>query len=170
MSHTEEKISTLDNLKGTKEYEELEALHNSAVSQVKREDISGAIKGKSEIFNQARELIGDAKKEVLICMPALELFEKSRVFGSIFERLKTQDIKIRLVLSGNEEELKKVASKYNIKPQKTDVHSKFFVVDRKQVLFAINHPQKEEDEMAVWLNSDFFSGAFASIFESSLRK
>jgi len=161
----EEKMKTLETLKETKEYEELESLHNSSISIVKAEELSGAIKGRNNILGHARELLESAKKEVIISMSASEFLEKSRIFSNILEKLKKDNIKIRFSLNGTDDDIAKVESKYSIKAVKTDLKSKFFIVDRKQALFSLNNSANDEGEMAVWLNSDFFSGSLASLFE-----
>ncbi len=168
MFNAEEKVKVLDNLKGTREYEELQELHNSSTILVKREDITSSIKGRSNILSYARDIIENAGKEVVICLPANDLIEKARIFSGLFEKLKKQNIAIKLALKGTDEELKKVHERYNIKPVKTNLPSKFFMIDRKQVLFSLN--DAGEDEIAVWLNSEFFTQALSSLFELSLRK
>ena len=166
--NAEEKVKVLDNLKGTREYEELQELHNSSITMVKREDITTSIKGRSNILSYARDIIENAEKEVVVCLPATDLIEKARIFSNLFERLKRENLTIKLALKGTDEELKKVHEKYGIKPIKTTLPSKFFMIDRKQVLFSLN--DSGEDEIAVWLDSAFFTQALSSLFESSLRK
>ena len=169
MQNADEKLKVLETLKETREYEELESLHNSSIAQVKREEISGAITGRTNILSHAKSLIENADKEVLISMPASELFEKSRLFSSIFEKIKKSNLQLKLALKGTDEEIKKIAEKYSVKPVKTEQDSKFFIIDKKQVLLYLTNKQKEEDEMAVWLNSDFFSSALSSLFENVRR-
>jgi len=170
MENANEKVKILDNLKGTKEYEELQSLHNSSTNIIKKEEISGAIKGKTNILSHARGMLESAEKEIIICLPATELIERGRVFNSLFEKLKNEKITLRLALKGTDEELKSVQDKYKTKPIKTNLNSKFFIIDRKQILFNLTNTNSEEDELAVWLNSDFFASALASMFESSMKK
>jgi len=170
IENANEKVKILDNLKETREYVELESLHNSSTSIIKREEISGAIKGRTAILSHARELLENAEKEIMVCMTALELIEKGRIFNSLFEKLKNENITIKLAIKGTDEELKRVQERYKIKPIKTNLNSKFFIIDRKQILFTLTNTANEEDELAVWLNSEFFSSALASMFELSLRR
>ncbi len=170
IKRAEEKIKVLDGLKGTKEYDELMVLHKASLNPIKNEELSGAIKGKSNIYAHAKELLENAEKEILICLPASEFLEKSRIFNGLAEKAEKRNIKLKIALKGSDEDLQKANSKHNTKIQKTDTDSKFFLIDRKQVLFSLNNSQNDEDELAVWLNSEFFSNAFASMFESSLRR
>jgi sugar-specific transcriptional regulator TrmB len=168
-SKTEEKIKTLESLKGTKEYSELETLHSSSLNQVKSEELSGSLKGRSNILSHAREILENAEKEIVICMPALELMDKSRLFSGLFEKLRKGNINVKVSLKGTDEDVKKVSEKLGIKAIRTDVDSKFFIIDKKQTLLYLNNTENDEDDLAVWLNSDFFSNSLASLYESTRR-
>ena len=169
LKNANEKVKVLEDLKGTKEYEELESLNSPSIIPIRKEDVSGAIKGKSAIFSHARQILENAEKEVLICLPAFELLEKKRVFNNLFDKLKQKNIDVKLAVNGGEEEIKQILKKYGVKPVKTNLNSKFFIIDRKQVLFNLTNSKNDEEELAVWLNTEFFSNALAIMFENSLK-
>src|SRR3990172_12643073 len=50
-SDAEERIQTLGNIKSTEEFIKLEEIYKQGISPVKREDLSAAIKGRSNISN-----------------------------------------------------------------------------------------------------------------------
>ncbi|MFH1270623.1 MAG: helix-turn-helix domain-containing protein, partial [Nanoarchaeota archaeon] len=66
----EEKIITLSDIKNTDEFQKLEALYQEGIVPVKREDLSVALKGKSNISNHLREILQNAEKEVIVCTSA----------------------------------------------------------------------------------------------------
>jgi hypothetical protein len=41
-------------------------------------------------------------------------------------------------------------------------------VDRKEILFYLSNDPNQED-LAIWLNSEFFSKAFSSLFELAIK-
>jgi len=170
MSKAEEKVKILEKLKDTQEYEELETLHNTSVAHVKKEEMSGMIKGKANIMNHIKELVDGVKKEMIICMPASELFERTRIFNNLFDRIKKQNVSVKLMLNGTNEELKKINQQYGLQPRKTDINSKFFIIDGNQVLFSLTDANTAEEELAVWINSPFFTTALGSLFKESFRK
>ena len=53
-----------------------------------------------------------------------------------------------------------------MKIKKVNVSAKFFIIDRKEILFYLSQESDKED-IAIWLNSEFFSEAFATLFESA---
>ena len=69
----EERIEGLSNIKDTTEFTQLEELYHGGVNPIKREEISAALKGRSNISSYLRDIIENAKKEVLICTNASEI-------------------------------------------------------------------------------------------------
>ena len=163
-----ERVNSLSKLKETEEFTQLEELYTQGISPVKREDLSAALKGRSTITNHLREVITNAKKEVLVCTSAEELKTKLKLFTQTFELLNKNGIKITVALSGDAELVKNLERKFNMKFKKINIDAKFFIVDRTEVLFYLSKSTDQED-IAIWLNSDFFSEAFAGLFEKALK-
>ena len=162
----EDKIVSLSNIKNTEEFTKLEELYKGGIDPVKREDISAALKGKSNITHYLREILRNAKKEVIVCTNAEEINSKTKLFQQTFEILKKADIKIKLALSGDANLIKKIETNLGLKIKKVNIDAKFFIIDRKEILFYLSKNSDKED-VAIWLNSDFFADAFASLFEKA---
>jgi len=171
LRNAQDKIKTLSSLKETQEYAELETLHKTGIEPVRHEDVSGAIKGKTNVFNHLRELLESAKREVIICTSVNEINEKSRIFSSLFSTLNRRKIQAKIALSGEESEIKKINNKFKIKAQKLALNSRFFIMDREQVLFMLsNSNSANEEELGVWINSPFFVSSLAYLFEQAWGK
>lgn len=166
--NADEKIKTITKIRETPEYSELEKLYTLGIKPVRHEDISGSIKGKSSIYNHIKELLESAKKEVTICSSANEIQAKSRFFYSVFEKLKHSNVKIRVALSGDEKEIKKINNKFKIKAKFIDIEAKFFIADNEQILFIISKGDSPTEEMAVWLNTPFFVSSLSYMFEQAV--
>lgn len=164
----DDKIVDLGKVKDTEEFAKLEELYNEGVNPIKREEISAALKGKSNISNYLREIIQNANKEVIFCADVDELLNKSKLFGQTFDILKKNGVKIKLALSGKEELIKNASKKFGVRAKKVDINAKFFIIDRTEILFYVTKGDSDDD-IAIWLNSDFFSQAFASMFELALK-
>ena len=164
----EERFQSLMNVRNTEEYQQLEELYNVGINPVKRSEISASIKGRSTISNHLREIIDSAKKEVIICTNVNEMKQKEKLFLETFSSLKEKNIKIKIALSGDAESIKQFAEARNLKVKKVDVDAKFFIIDRKEILFYLSK-ESTKDDQAIWLNSDFFSEAFANLFELATK-
>ena len=164
----EEKIISLVNLKSTEEFSKLEKLYKEGLSPIKKEDYSAALKGRSNISNYLSEILQNASKEVIICTNAEDVDSKLKLFQQTIKKLNKGDIKVRIALSGNEKIIKKISNTLEIKIKKIDVDAKFFIVDRKEILFYISK-DKDQDDVAVWINSEFFAQAFATLFDKAVE-
>jgi len=162
-----EKIDSIIKLKDTNEYSELKELYTVGIQPIRQEEISGSIKGKSSIYNHIKELLGNAQKEVIICTSAYEIQSKSRFFTTLFKRLEKSNIKVNIALSGDEKEINKINKKFNIKSKKIDINTRFFIADNKELLFMISNT--EDDEIAVWLNTPFFTSTLSFMFEQATK-
>ncbi len=169
LKNADEKLKTLSKLKDTPEFLELQQLYTVGIKPVRHEDVSGAIKGKNTIYNHLKEVLENAKKQVMICTSAEELKNKSRFFLQIFDKLKKADVKIKIALSGQEKEIKRINSKYKIKAKQINIDAKFYIADNEQVLFMISNSNTPEEELAVWLNTPFFTSALAFMFEEAIK-
>lgn len=165
---TEERMVAFSNVGKTNEFAQLEEMYLTGLSPIKREEISSSLKGKTNISSQIRESLQNAKKEVIICTNASEINSKFKVFSQTFESLKKHGIEIKIALSGDEKIIFDLSKKLGIKIHKIALEAKFFIIDRAEILFYVSKSVGEED-IAIWLNSPFFSQAFASLFEKALK-
>lgn len=168
-NEAEEKVVTLSKLKGTEEFSKLENLYKEGINPVKREDLSAAIKGRSNISNHLREILESAEKEVIICTNAEDVNSKIKIFKETLAFLKKANVKVLMALSGDERLVSKVESALQTKIQPVSIDAKFFIVDKKEMLFYISKNSKPSNEdTAIWLNSEFFAEAFGALFEKAV--
>jgi len=168
LNEAQEKVKSLANLKGTQEYIELEQLHNTGISPIKSADITGSLKGRSNVLSRMRELLENAQKEVLVCTSVKDFEDKSRVIVPVLERLNKNSVKIKLALSGEPEKVKKISNKLKLKAKHHESSARIFAADRKEVLFMVT-PEHSDEEMGVWLNTPFFTESLSGIIECSLK-
>lgn len=164
----QERVKSLANLKTTSEYTELEQLHNSGIAPIKSHDITGSLKGRSNILARLRELLDNAKSEVMICTSVADFEDKSRILVPALEKMNRDNIRIKVSLSGDIEKVKKINAKYNIKAKQVDSTARFFIADKKETFFMVT-PEHSEEEMGVWLQSPFFTASITQIIDYSMR-
>lgn len=168
MQEANERVKNLGTLKETPEYNELEQLHNTGISPIKTHDIAGSLKGRANVLARLRELLDNSKNEVFICTTALDFEDKSRIIASSLEKLNKNNVKIKLALSGENEKIKKINNRYNIKAKQIDSNARLFISDKKEALFIVT-PENAEEEMGIWFDSPFFTESMANILELSIK-
>ncbi len=164
---TEDRITGLSKIKETEEFTNLETLYKSGIAPIKREELSASLKGKLNITNYLREIMQNATKEVVICTNAEEFRTKLKLFKQTLSILSKNGIKIQIALSGDEALIKKLSESLEIKIKKINIDTKFFLIDKKEILFYLSNNAEKED-IAIWLNSEFFIQAFAELFEKAV--
>lgn len=122
-----EKIDTLSNISGTQEYQELEMLHSSQSKMIKKQDISGTLKGKSNINNQIAEIMNLAEKEVLICSNIKELINRIKFLEPVIRSVEGRGIKVEIIANGSDKEIKLVSEKLGIKLEKWILMHRFIL-------------------------------------------
>ena len=168
MTEAQDKVKALVALKTTNEYTELEQLHNSGISPIKSNDLTGSLKGRSNIIAKVREILESSQKEVLVCTSAPDFEDKSRVLIPSLDRLNKANIKVRIALSGDLEKVKRLNVKHNLKAKHIDSPARFFIVDRKQALLMIT-PEHADEEMGIWLSSPYFTESLAHMVEGAFK-
>lgn len=164
----EDRVVSLSNISSSEEFNNLEKLYNEGLHPVKRENLSASIRGRSSISNHLRDLIENAEKEVIICTNVQEMAQKEKLFMETFRLLRKNKVEIKVALSGDKDLVKKISEKFGLKIKKVDIDAKFFIIDRKEVLFYLSKDSTKNDQ-AVWLNSDFFAESFGNLFELALK-
>ncbi len=168
MNEAQEKVVSLTDLKETQEYVELEELHTNGITPIKVNEISGSIKGKSNLLGKIREIVENVKKELIICTSVLDFEEKSRVLVPYIEKLTKNNVKVKVALSGDKEKIKKVNTRFNIKARSVDSNARLFIADKREILFMLT-PDNSDEHMAIWLNSPFFTESISNIVEQSIK-
>ena len=168
MTDANDRVKSLANLKQTSEYTELEQLHKTGISPIKTEEVSGFVRGKSNVSSKLRELLSNAEKEIAIYTTLSDFDRKSRVLLPAIEEANKKNIKIKIALTGESEDIKKTISKNNLKAKYSEHKGRFFIADKTQVLFMLNNESAEE-ELAVWLKSQFFTESIDTMFDTYLK-
>jgi sugar-specific transcriptional regulator TrmB len=168
MQEAQEKVTSLSTLKDTSEYAELEELHNSGIAPIKSHEITGSLKGRANIVSRLREMLENAEKEVFIATSLEDFEDKSRILLPTLQKLAKKDVKVRIALNGEPEKIRKLSAKNSLKVKPIESKARLFMADKKEVLFLVT-PENAEDELAVWLQSPFFTESLNSIINLSLK-
>src|SRR3989344_4866235 len=115
VNNAEERVKILAKVKDTEEYSELEKLHKTGITPVKREDISTSLRGRANITGYLREILQNATKEVIIYTDASFVDMKFKVFQQTFDRLKNSKVQIKVALTGDKNLIEKLSKQLGIK-------------------------------------------------------
>jgi HTH-type transcriptional regulator, sugar sensing transcriptional regulator len=162
----EDKIKTLANLKDTTEYKELEELHKTGIEPIKNHELSTSIKGRSNLYVQMRDIMENAERSIYITSSAYELLSKQKMFKDAFAKLNRRKVDVKVMVSDNEDEAKKLSKKFGVTVKSKPLNARFIIADRRELIFTIKPTNVHEDfDYGVWINSPFFTNSLAYMFE-----
>ena len=165
--NAEEKINFLSNIKETEEFIALENLYNNIPEPSKKEDLPISLKGEEAISQYIKDIANKAKKELIICTDEEDIKSKMKLFKKTMGLLTKSNIEIKLIVSGSNSSVQELEKSFGIKTRKIGSKAKFVIIDRKEVLFYLS--DKDNEEHAIIINSEFFTKAFSDILEMSLQ-
>ena len=170
LARTQEKVEVLSKIKETSEYEELQRLHSTQTELIKKQDISGTIRGRININSQISEILNLANKEVIICTHAEDVKSKIKLLEPMIKTLGKSGVKLKMALNGEDAEIASISKKLGIPVNKINVDASFYIADKSEILFMLNKPAQTTEQMAVWFSSPFFVKSFTNLFDMALKK
>lgn len=169
MVDAQDKVKTLGDLRAMNEYTELEQLYKTGLSPIKSEEVSGFMKGRPNVMSKLRELIAGAEKEIAVYTSVADFEKRSRILLPLLQEAQKKNVKIKLALSGDAEESKKISNKHNLKVRTGEHKGRYFMADRQEVVFMLN-AENADEELAVWLKAPFFTESLDTMVEYHLKR
>jgi len=164
----------LEGLKGSEILTELSLLHSQGVELVEPTDLSGAIKGRSNINNHLETMIKSAQESIDIMTTSEGLIRKAEALKSVLQKAKDRKVRIRIAAPMTKEAEKAIKDIKNFVEIKntSDIKARFCIIDGKQLTFMLLddaevHPTYDS---GVWVNTPFFASALQQLFESEWKQ
>ncbi len=108
----QEKI--VDSLKGSELIENLSSLHEEGIKHVDPSELTGAIKGRDNLYTHLSSLIKNSKKSVKIITTEEGLQRKATALKNAFSKAQEKGVKIKILapITKNNQHIVKLLSKY----------------------------------------------------------
>ncbi|MBI2110593.1 TrmB family transcriptional regulator [Candidatus Woesearchaeota archaeon] len=163
-------IQKLKDLAETDVLVELNQLHKEGIEFVEPTDLSGAIRGRHNVYANLDMMLRNAQKSIILATTSKGVLRKLEAIGSTLEKMSKKNIKIRVAAPVTKEtisaikELQKYAEVRNF----SKVDSRFCIVDGKEILFMITDDKEIHPtyDIGVWVNTPFFAQALEHLFNN----
>ena len=167
------KIKRLDNLKTTDILTELNTLHKQGIQFIEPTDLSGAIRGRHNIYTHLETMIKKAEKSVVIMTTSKGLIRKVEALKPELEKLKKKNVKIKIAANMTKEAMDaaNVIGKLAEVRVAENVSARFAIIDGKEVMFMVMddkdvHPTYD---IGIWANTPYFATALNELFEATWK-
>ncbi|MBI2105741.1 TrmB family transcriptional regulator [Candidatus Woesearchaeota archaeon] len=166
--NADKKLDRLEEVRGTKLFDELKLLYENGITMVDASDLSGAIKGRENINDQVSSLLSEAQKEVVMITTADGLVRKAGAFRKNLKNLNQKKINIRIVapITKENSDIVKELSKFAEIRNTQRINSRFMIVDNKKVLFMLMGDKEVHSDFdtGIWVETPYFANALGSFF------
>jgi len=169
MVGAKEKSKRLETLKGDEVLSELNSLFDEGIKFVESSDLSGALKGRQNLYNHLDMLIRDAQTTITLVTTADGLNRKLEVLLPSLEKAKKRGVTIRIAapINASNQKIAKDLSKVAEVRSVDKLRGRFCIVDSEQIMFMLLDDDKVHPsyDVGVWINTEFFAQALEQLFD-----
>lgn len=168
--NTDRKLKDLDKVKEDAIFKDIELLFKQGIEKVDPSTLSGAIKGRSNLYNHMENMLQGAKKGIIIVTSEKGFLRKVPILKNRLNRLAAKGVKIRIGTKITSDVKDVIKGLKNVQVKNMNLNARFCVVDGKEVMFMINDDKVHENyDSGVWVNTPFFASALANLFDICWR-
>lgn len=168
------RVKRLDELRGGDVLSELNTLHKQGIEFIEPSDLSGAIRGRHNIYTHLETMIKGAQKSVVIMTTSKGLMRKVEALKPELERLKKKGVKIKIAAPMTKEcapavqDIQKIAEVKHAK----EINARFCIVDGKELMFMVLHDDDVHPtyDVGVWVNTPYFASAMEQLFDMNWKE
>jgi len=169
-----ERSKRLDKLKTEDMLKELSGLYVSGIKFVEPHELSGALKGRNNIYNHMDMISRSAEKSITMVTSEEGLSRKFEALKETFEKARKKGVKIRIAAPITKKNFKiaKDLSKFADVRHSDNLDSRFLVIDGKELLFMVLNDNEIHSsyDLGVWINTPFFAQTVEKMFDHSWDK
>ncbi len=169
----ERQVKLLAELKDSNLLDELSLLHKQGVDLVDPTDLSGAIRGRENLYDQLEAVIRSAEESVTLVTTPEGLSRKLRMLKRSFKKMDDRGLALRIAVSDPDRAMPalKELSKF-AEIRSTDSRARFCIVDSKQIVFMVLNDEDVHPsyDVGIWVNTPYFANALEGLFELAWKK
>jgi sugar-specific transcriptional regulator TrmB len=168
VEHANDRVKRLDDLRGTDVLDELKLLHKQGVEFIEPTDLSGAIRGRHNIYTHMEGMVKGAQKSVTLVTTSKGIIRKVEALKPELEKLKKKGVRIRIAAPATKESLPvlKEISKIAEVKHANKLDARFCIVDGKDLMFMVLNDDDVHPtyDVGVWVNTPYFANAMEEMF------
>ena len=171
----QEKSKRLERLKGEDVLRELSSLYSEGVKYIEPNELSGSLKGRTNIYNHLDMMIRDAKSSVTIMTTEEGLNRKMEALLPSLEKAKKRKVSVKIaapITASNAKIAKELSKVAEVKNIENTLKARFTIIDQEGVLFMLLDDDKVHPnyDIGIWVNTTFFAQALSQMFDLAWQK
>jgi|GEM_PF-58476 len=167
----DKQVDLLNTLRKSDVLGDLNLLHKQGIDLVEPADLTGAVRGRGNLYNHLAATIKSAEKTVSIMTTVSGLTRKAEALKNALQKAKERGVTIKILSPVAANQAKTLVATAQTK-QIDAVPARFCVVDGKQITFMVlddadTHPNYD---FGIWVNTPSFAKSFENIFNMLWEK
>ena len=167
-------LKLMDDISSSEVLEELQLLHKQGIEFIEPTELTGSIKGRSNIFDQMELTVKSAETSITIMTTTEGFIRDISSLLPIFEKAVKKGISIKIATSITSECAETVKLFDNIAEVKhiDHIEARFIIVDSKEILFMLLNDKEVHPtyDVGIWVNTEFFASAMESLLLETWNK
>ena len=165
----EESVKRLEDLKSTDVLGELNSLHTQGIEFIEPSDLSGALRGRHNLYTHLELMIKNAEKSVTLVTTSKGIIRKVDALKPELEKLTKKGVKIRIaapITKENAHSLKDVMGIAEVK-NLDKLNARFCIIDDKEILFMVLNDEEVHPtyDVGIWVTTPYFSSTLTNLFD-----
>lgn len=169
----QEKQSVFDELKESEVLKELTLLHNQGVDMIDPTELTGAIKGRDQLYGHLDFMIKNAEKNILLVTTEEGLVQKEEVLKKALKKAKDRGVNIRIAAPLSKKTTQTVKSLKEVADIRhfDDIKTRFCAVDESNLFFMLMDSEKvhQSYDVGIWVNTPFFTQTLTHFFNTNWK-
>jgi len=170
----DKQVQVLEELRKTDIIDELKLLHTKGVEMVEPTDLTGALKGRSNAYNQLDSMIKAAESTIVMVTTEQGLPRKMDALGRSLKKASERGVKIMIAapLSAKNKEAAHQLSQFAEVRNLQNVSARFCVADSNEIVFMLMHDDNVHPtyDVGIWINAPFFAQALTQLFDLAWKE
>ncbi len=166
-------ILKLKELNNNDVIKELDTLHKQGIEFIDSTDLSGAIRGKQNLYAHLEQMVKNANSSVTIVTTPKDLVRKVEALKVTLQKLSKKGVNVRIAAPLTKECANAVKDLKGIAEVRDSgkLGARFCIVDGKDLLFMVMHDEEVHPtyDIGVWVNTPFFASALENMFEAAWK-
>jgi len=166
-------VKKLDGLKGGELIKELNTLYTQGIEFIEPSDLSGALRGRHNVYTHMDTMLKNAKESVNIMTSAEGLVRKGDLLKNSLQALAKKGVEIKIAAPLNQEcaSIAKELMEFAKVKSTKDISARFCVIDGKEVMFMVMDDKEVHPtyDVGIWVNTPFFASALNEMFNTAWK-
>ncbi|MAG38825.1 hypothetical protein CMO90_01945 [Candidatus Woesearchaeota archaeon] len=170
---TDFQIQSLNEIKKSEIFNELNKLHDTGISLVDPSDLTTSFKGRDKLMIQLETMIKSAEKSIILMSTEEGIIRKISGLSKPLKKAQKRGVRIKIVAPLTDRtkdslEEAKFFSEVNF----SDIKGRFCLVDNKQILFMLSDDENTHSsfDAGVWAETNLFSQTLNELFLKAIKK